>query len=168
MRGLVRSLATGLPVLLLLACAPARQEAARPPEIRPVATERFITLNFRADPSLNLYDGSAHALHVCVYQLIDPNPFDQLTADESGLSKLMRCDRFDPGVGLATRFVLQPGEVSSHRLDRAEGARQLGVVAGYYNLKRENVVRTAPISLGPMNLDVYLGSRAIQDMRNRP
>ncbi len=168
MRGSVRFLAMVLPVLLFQACAPAGKQAAQTPEIRPVATERYITLNFRADPSLNLYDGSAHALHVCVYQLIDPNPFHQLAGDESGLSRLMRCDRFDPGVGLATRFVLQPGEVSSHRVDRAEGARYLGVVAGYYNLKKDNVVRTAPISLGPMNMDIYLGSRAIQDMRNRP
>jgi len=167
-RSIARMLAMGLPALLLLACAPAGRQTPQQPEIRPVATERYITLNFRADPSLNLYDGSAHALHVCVYQLIDPNPFHQFTGDEQGLSKLMRCDRFDPGVGLATRFILQPGEVSSHRLDRAEGARHLGIVAGYYNLKKDNVVRFEPISLGPMNVDIYLGPRAIQDMRNRP
>ncbi len=168
MRSVIRLMGILLPLVLCLGCPPASRQTTQPVEVRPVPTERFITINFKADPSLNLYDGSAHALHVCVYQLVDPNPFYQLSGDETGLSKLMRCDRFDPGVGLANRFVIQPGEVSTQRVDRAEGVRQLGIVAGYFNLKKDNVIRMAPVSVGPMSFDLYLGSRAIQDMRGRP
>ncbi len=168
MRSVIRLMGILLPLVLCLGCPPASKQTAQPVDVRPVPTERFITLNFKADPALNLYDGSAHALHVCVYQLIDPNAFYQLSEDEAGLSKLMRCDRFDPGVGLANRFIIQPGEMSTERVNRAEGARHIGIVAGYFNLKKDNVIRMAPVSLGPMNLDLYLGSRAIQDMRGKP
>jgi type VI secretion system VasD/TssJ family lipoprotein len=169
-KSMVRSVGILLPILLCMACAPKPQPQTTVPitEIRPVYTQNFVTLHLKAAPDLNLYSGSSHALHVCVYQLIDPNPFNQLTEDEMGLSKLMNCERFDAGVGLSKRLVIQPGEESTHKLDRAEGARYVGIVAGYYALKKQNVVRQYPMSLAPMNIELYLGDRAIQDMRGRP
>ena len=40
-----------------------------------------VLLNLKADPQLNLYQGSPHTLSLCIYQLRDPNGFNQLAAD---------------------------------------------------------------------------------------
>jgi hypothetical protein len=43
------------------------------------------------------------------------------------------------------RFVVQPGQELSETLDRAEGAKYVGLVAGYYSVKKEHVLRLYPV-----------------------
>ncbi len=132
-----------------------------------------IWITLRADPRLNLYQGIPHTLVACTYQLKDPNAFNQLVDEKDGLSKLLECTRFDASVAYAKRLVVQPGQEFRDSLDRAEGARYLSVVAGYYNLQKWNVVRLfqIPGTLGskPQNVDIelYLGPQAIQDVKGR-
>jgi type VI secretion system VasD/TssJ family lipoprotein len=145
--------------------------------------ESAIRLHVKADSLSNLYDGRAHALHVCLYQLREPNAFNQLTETPEGISDLLHCRLFDTGVANArilSRYGIQPGQSMQYTLDRAEGAKYLGIVAGYQVLEKERTVRLLnfPVRLekvkkgvfkkeniqkpGILNLDLYLGPQQIE------
>jgi type VI secretion system VasD/TssJ family lipoprotein len=136
--------------------------------------EKAIALHLKSGPDLNLYDKKAHTLVLCVYQLRDPNAFNQLLDDEGGMSKLLACDRFDPGVTNSKRLVIQPDQDMTETLNRAEGTKYVGIVAGYYKSKRENMVRLKKVPIGiilrspkKMKLGLYLGSQSIQEFRGK-
>ena len=97
-----------------------------------------IRVQLRADHRLNLFDDQAHTLAVCLYQFTDPNTFNDLSKDEAGLIKLLKCEKSGADVAAAQRVIMQPGESRDLHLDRAEGAKFFGVVAGYYKLKPED------------------------------
>ena len=104
-----------------------------------------IRLHLKGDPQLNLYQGSAHTLMVCIYSLKDPNAFTQLADEKEGIPRLLECGRFDPSVTQAKRLVIQPGRDVIESLDRPEGAKYVGLAAGYYDLRKERAVRLFPI-----------------------
>jgi len=104
-----------------------------------------IKLQVIADPRLNLDDEKAHTLHVCVYQLKDPNGFNQLSGDQSGLYKLLDCKLFDQSVAASKRLIVHPAEDITLALDRAENAKYLAVVAGYYDIVKERITRLIEI-----------------------
>jgi len=137
-----------------------------------------IRLRVKSDPQLNLYQRSPHTLVLCVYQLKDPNAFNQQLEEKEGLWKLLECGRFDPSVTHSKRVVIQPGQEVTELLDRPEGARYVGLVAGYYALQKERVVRLFPIPVvsekkgnmiflkpGMLNIDLYMGPQEIQEHR---
>jgi len=139
-----------------------------------------INLRLKADPQLNLYQGNPYTLVLCVYQLTTPNAFHGLTKDQVGLSKLLECNRFDPSVASFKTLIIHPGRELIEILDRAEGAQYVAVVAGYYHLQKDHVVRlfevpvieevqgvirrTKTLKPGPMNINLYLGPQEIQEL----
>ncbi len=136
-----------------------------------------ILIHLKSDPQLNLYQGIPHTLVVCMYHLRDPNAFNQLVDEKEGLPKLLECTRFDPSVTFSKRLILEPGQVLTESLDRAEGAKYVGIVTGYYNLQKESTVRfysvpvieeksetTILMKPGILNIDLYLGPQQIQDL----
>lgn len=155
------------------------------PEIRPPVEWGFereaIGLSLTGDPLLNLYQKSPHALVACIYQLRDPNAFNQLRSEPDGPARLLECSRFDPAVTTARRVVIQPGQELSDVLDRAEGARYIGFAAGYYLLDKERSVRLYPIPTmeetkgfvsrtklvkpGRVDIRLHLGPQEIQDVK---
>jgi predicted component of type VI protein secretion system len=169
-----------LSVFLIGSCA-TQTPPPVPVEPKPTYTEKFISVQLKADSQLNLYGGSSHALHLCIYQLSDPNAFNQLSENEMGIGKLLACDRVDagpplPGVAIAKKLIMQPGEVQTLELDRAEGAKYVGIVAGYYQLLKRQVTRlyTIPtteerdkgmivIKQKPLKINLFLGPQALQD-----
>jgi type VI secretion system VasD/TssJ family lipoprotein len=145
--------------------------------------ESAIQLHVNADPLLNLYDGQEHTLYVCVYQLRDPNAFNQLAATPDGIADLLQCNLFDPGVANArvlSRSGIQPGDSQPFTLDRAEGAKYLGIAAGYQLLEKERTIRLLKIPVvlekvkkgflktekiqrpGILKVDLYLGPMQIE------
>lgn len=138
-----------------------------------------IHLEIKAEPRLNTYGGSSHTLLLCVYQLKDPNAFNQLTGDEDGLYKLLECGHFDSSVTNATRLIIRPGETRTIKLDRAEGTRYVGLVAGYSVLKEQNMIRLFKIPViietkglisrtkiakpGLLDLELLLGPHQIKE-----
>jgi type VI secretion system VasD/TssJ family lipoprotein len=134
-----------------------------------------IRLHLVSDPNLNLFGGTPHTLLLCMYHLRDPNAFNQVLDEKDGLVKLLECSRFDPSVTYAKKVVVQPRQEVTESLDRAEGARYVGIVAGYSQLQRERVTRFYEIPVGaiiksPQRLDIelYLGPQEIQDARGKP
>jgi len=128
-----------------------------------------VRLHLKSDPQLNLYRGGPHTLVLCVYYLRDPNAFNQTLDEKDGLSKLLECTRLDPSVVSTKRVIVQPGQDFTEVLDRTEGARYVGVTAGYYFLERERAARLFSVPLAGfsnqpsvLNIDLYLGPQGIQ------
>jgi len=134
-----------------------------------------ISLHLKGDPKLNLFENRPHTLLVCVYQLRDPNALNQVLQDAEDVSKLLECGRFDQSIVNAKKLILQPGKEITESLDRAEGARYVGIVAGYYNLDKRRASRIIPVPVGgmfgkkadKMNLDVFLGPDEIQGVKEK-
>ena len=142
-----------------------------------------IRLLMKSDPKLNLFEDSPHALLLCVYQLADPNAFNQLKEEKEGMAKLLECGRFDASVASSKRLVIQPGKDSTLLLDRAENAKYVGIAAGYYILQKDRVVRLQQIPVqvdvkgwisktrttkpGMFDMELYLGPQEILGLKGK-
>jgi type VI secretion system VasD/TssJ family lipoprotein len=158
---------------LLVACSSTTPLIKQPPEYS--YEKDAIRLHLVSGPQLNLYQKKAHSLIVCLYHLRDPNSFNQLINEKDGLPRLLECGRFDPSVTYSRRFVVQPNQDVTELLDRTDGAKYVSLVAGYYNLHKENSVRFFSIPMtevkngstlvqktAKLNIDLHLGSQEIK------
>ena len=93
-----------------------------------------VKLRYRADARLNEYDGEGHTVSMCVYQLTQPNGFNDLIKTKDGLLKLLDCKSFDQTVVYREHIFVDPGQDQLRVMDRAENATYLAVVAGYNEL----------------------------------
>ncbi|MCC6544584.1 MAG: type VI secretion system lipoprotein TssJ [Nitrospirae bacterium] len=107
-----------------------------------------IIFNLKSDVQLNLFQKSPHTLLLCVYQLTDPIAFNQLTDKKEGMQKALECDRFDPSVTSSTSLVILPNQERIDKLDRAGGTKYIGIIAGYYSLKKDKVTRLYQVPRG--------------------
>lgn len=105
-----------------------------------------IQLQVKADPQLNRFEKSAHALLLCLYQLKGPEGFNQLALEKDGIPRLLDCSRFDATVVSARQIVVQPGQDLKEIRDRGDGARYLGIAAGYYGLGSKRVTELSLLS----------------------
>jgi type VI secretion system VasD/TssJ family lipoprotein len=137
-----------------------------------------ISIHLKADTKLNYDDGVPHTLLVCIYQLKDPNAFNQLSEDTDGIYKLLECGLFDAGVATAKRTIVNPGQDIKIVLDRAEDAKYVAVVAGYYVLQKDRMIRLYDIPVevqtkgfikrtksqvpGNLNIELQLGPSQIK------
>ena len=158
--------------MLLGACA-----KPVPPPPQYIYKSNAITINVKANRELNRYQHKPHTLLTCVYQLHDPNTFNQLSRENNGLSQLLSCQRFDGSVTSTERLIIRPGQEKSFTLDRAEGTKYIGIITGYYEMRSEDMVRllevpvlidvtgffskTVKTVIGDMNIDLSLGSQQI-------
>lgn len=122
--------------LLFVSCS-AKQ--LPPPET--TYEEDAIKIHVKADSQLNLSDGQAHSLMLCAYQLKDPNAFNHLAGDQEGLYRLLECSLFDAGTVGSERIIIQPGQDTVYNLNRAQGAKYVSVVAGYYGIQKKRILR---------------------------
>jgi type VI secretion system VasD/TssJ family lipoprotein len=147
-----------------------------PPEWR--FEKNAILFRLKADINLNLYEANSHTLVLCLYQLTDPNALNQMRGDAEGLSKLLECRRFDATVTQARRLVANPGQEWTESMDRAEGTKYVAIVAGYYDLNEDKILRLMEIPVveektpsgvarKPAKLykDINLGPQEIQPLR---
>jgi type VI secretion system VasD/TssJ family lipoprotein len=94
-----------------------------------------ISITCQADERLNLYNGRPHTLTFVVYQLTDGGPFQNSIKRPAGVRTLLEQTVFDPSVvAIDTRYI-QPGETQTITLSRVEGARWIGIAAGYYSME---------------------------------
>ena len=176
MKSIINLLFVLISVVCLNACA-----------LGPIAPAKWtyekdaLTLRVKADRQLNLYGGKPHTLQLCIYQLNDPNTFNQLINDEAGLYDLLECALFDASVSTTKRFIIQPGKDLVFTLDRSQGAKYIGIVAGYNTLDGKRMTRLydIPITMKKkgwfirskyyepllLNMDMTLGPQQIQPIR---
>jgi type VI secretion system VasD/TssJ family lipoprotein len=108
-----------------------------------------ITLDLKTDKKLNLRNKKPHTVLVCVYQLKHPTAFNKLTRDQTGLQELLECQVFDPSMVASTRIIVNPGQDINMKLDRAEGTQFVALVAGYYTVDKNKIVRLYQIPALP-------------------
>jgi len=158
-----------LPIIIMIeSCA----GISRAPEY--AYEKEAIFLKLRSDSQLNLYRNSPHTLLLCIYQFRDPNVFNQLLDEKDGLQKLLECSRFDPSVTSAKSFVVLPNGEKTEKIDRVEGTKYVGLIAGYYNLQKENVTHFVPVPISSfgskpkvLNINLYLGPQGIKEMEKK-
>jgi hypothetical protein len=118
-----------------------------------------------------------------VYQLDRRDAFDLRKSSREGIDNLLQCAVFDKSVKSATRIFLQPGETAMHILDRAEGARFVGIVCGYFESGPERSAQlwqipfsqkelgliwtTTLYSAGDLALSLHLGDHAMEEDKTR-
>lgn len=142
-----------------------------------------ITLTFKTDKKLNLRNKKPHTLLVCVYQLKDTTAFNVLSNDPTGLKELLECEVFDLSMATSKRIIVNPGNDVTVNLDRAQGARYVGVVAGYYTVEKNQIVRlyqipalpekvlfwkTKNLKPRPTQINLILGASQLQDPKKAP
>ncbi|GAB6097185.1 type VI secretion system lipoprotein TssJ [Desulfatiferula olefinivorans] len=133
-----RTIPIALSVLLMLLSACMLPPAA-PPDWQ--MQKEGIVLNLKADRRLNESKGTAYTLYVVVYQLINPNTFNRMIDDQDGLTRLLESRIFDASVASVKSMILYPGSDVTYRMDRAEGAMYVGIVAGYHVMAKERMAR---------------------------
>lgn len=162
-------------VLFLFSCAGGKKSNSADPAVVWGFGKKAIEISYTADKNLNLYDEKPHTMLMCLYQLSDPNVFNELSKSKDGLNKLLGCSRFDQSVLSFMRIIVQPGESKKLSLDRAENAKWAGVVAGYYSLNPDMTTRLFEIPVvaerklllfkkpipGNLSVDISLGSNKI-------
>ncbi|KQQ49874.1 hypothetical protein ASF84_21950 [Pseudomonas sp. Leaf127] len=97
-------------------------------------TENAIELSFSADKDLNQYDGQAHNLMVVVTQFDQASAFTGYTGSDQQLSSLLLMNSAPTGMIGLTRVFIEPGQSKQLSLPRLEGARMIGIAAGYAHL----------------------------------
>jgi len=142
-RTLLLCLIFSLMVAVLASCG--SKTVSPPPKPEASYAEEAIVVHLKADKHLNLFQNSPHALHLCLYQLSNPNSINQYSSDAGGISQLLRCKSFDPSVTMSRKIVMQPGSESTTVMDRAQGSAYLALAAGYYTMDREHAVRLVQI-----------------------
>jgi type VI secretion system VasD/TssJ family lipoprotein len=143
-----------LTAIFLVSCA---STPVLPPEFSYGKDE--INIDINADPRLNLNEGSAHTLLLCVHQLRDPNAFNRLASDRNGIYQLLECSQFDSSVTYSKRIIVQPDQKVKYTLDRAEGTRYVAIVGGYYNVRKDDVTSLFEIPVVEKSLGVFGGTR---------
>ncbi|MFM2478735.1 type VI secretion lipoprotein TssJ [Celerinatantimonas sp. MCCC 1A17872] len=124
--------------------------ATSPNDVHWTYQDKAISLEVRADKLLNEYDEMPHTLALCLYQLSDKNLFAELISTVSGQEKLLQCNSFDKSIVQSQQKFIQPGQTITFSLNRAEGARYLSVVAGYF---KRNINGVSKIWSIPVNVD---------------
>lgn len=150
--------------IVLVAVAVIVSGCSKQPDYRPdgdgvawIFGPREIVLNLKASESLNLFEGKAHTLAMCVYQLSSDKSFNTLGKTPEGVSQLMACQRFDDTVISFEQIFVAPREARSVVLDRQEGTRILGLAAGYY-ASTNSSARSVPIPVENSGVLSFLGA----------
>ncbi len=154
---------------------------AAPPTWEP--QEKAIILQLKSDNKLNVEKGKAYTLYFVIYQMTSPNAFNQLAEDEEGLSRLLSSKMFDPSVVSVKSIVVYPGSDVTYKIDRAEGARFVGVVAGYRTMTKERMVRLFEVPVhvkidnilkmsqkltpGILDIKLKLGPQLIEELKEK-
>lgn len=155
----------------------AEASAARAESAARMAFPEAVHLSIKADPQLNYYQAGPHALFLCIYHLKDSAMFNQLMDEKDGPAKLLECGRFDPSVLRSSSMIIQPSQEVTESLGRVEGARYVGIIAGYYNdFRKERIARSFRIpgidsasgqKMGTLYVDLYLGPQGMAELRKK-
>ena len=112
--------------------------------------EDAVSIEIEADPRMNQYGGESHTLLLGIYQMAEADPFYKSIADPAVLGQqLGGADGADGTEDFVqfVRYVVKPGGHSILLLNRAQKARFIGIVAGYYKLDAKSTARLFEIPL---------------------
>ncbi len=111
--------------------------------------DRAIHIHLESPSDLNAISGRPHSVALGVFQLNDPNTFLGLAETKEGALQLLNTGRIDDTIAQFTRIIIQPGEEKVATLARAQSARYIAIVSGYYGLNIELDVKVFDIPVKP-------------------
>lgn len=109
-----------------------------------------ILVDLVSDLTLNFYSNQSHTVVLGVFQLADEKAFVDLLAKPDAVMKVLVGGKTSPEVVQFDRYVVNPGKKTTLKIDRVQGAKFVGFVAGYYQLKPVQAARLFRI---PLNIE---------------
>lgn len=94
--------------------------------------EGAVNIELTAEPGLNSWKEMANSVQVLVIQGSNKSQLDDVLKNKSELHALFNGASASDKVLKVDRYMLMPGQQHTLHIDRAETARQVAVVAGYY------------------------------------
>ncbi len=91
-----------------------------------------ILLELASDIDLNFYSNQSHTVALGIWQFDDEKVFIKLLTDKAELIKALATGNLPKGVLQLDRYVIQPDTRVLLKLDRAQGSKYVGILAGYY------------------------------------
>jgi type VI secretion system VasD/TssJ family lipoprotein len=146
-----RLLAAAAVIALFAGCS--SQPAAPSPRKQAIAEVKWdfeknaVSIEIEADERLNEFENESHTLLLGVYQMADPAPFYKMTADSEAMATSLERGAVGDGFVDLARFVVTPGGRAVVNLDRAQKAKYVGLIAGYYLIDAPNAARLFEIPL---------------------
>lgn len=106
-----------------------------------------IQVELMSSTDMNAYFDQAHTLVLGIFQLEDAKPFIQLLGDQKNLTSILSGG--NPGTDILhiDRYVISPDKRTTLDIDRVQGAKFVGFVAGYYNFDATTASRLFRIPL---------------------
>ena len=114
-----------------------------------VFEDRAIHIHAQSPSDLNAISGRPHSIALGVFQLNDPNTFLGLSETKEGALQLLNTGRIDDTIAQFTRIILQPGEEKIATLPRAQGAKYIALISGYYGLNTELDIKVFDVPVKP-------------------
>lgn len=111
---------------------------------------RAINLVARASTDLNSVRGRPHSLALGIFQMNDPNTFRGLSVSQTGAVELLQKGQIDESIVNFEQITMRPGEQKKVSINRAQTAKYIGVIAGYFKLNPKTDVQIFPIPLRPI------------------
>jgi len=109
-----------------------------------------ILVDLVSDLTLNFYSNQSHTVVLGVFQLADQKAFVDLLAKPDAVMKVLVGGKTSPEVVQFDRYVVNPGKKTTLKIDRVQGAKFVGFVAGYYQFKPVQAARLFRI---PLNIE---------------
>ena len=145
-------LSTALLALSLSACSmlgvTSKKQASS--EVQWTHAQDGIQIHLEADKQLNLHEDEPHTLLLGVYQVATAEDFRTLSNSPDALLQLLDGKTPNDKILQTSRFVVSPGQSASLTLNRADRAKAVGLVAGYYRTDARNAARLFEI---PMSVE---------------
>lgn len=180
-----RTCAAVLVALAALAGCAARvtEEQARA-DVRWDYAPDALRIDIDASARLNEYLNAPHTLLLAVFQSADAKAFRQLADDPDRLRMTLAAGGPAADFIQTTRYVVAPGQHVALSIDRAQQARYVGIVAGYYDADGPRAARLFEVPLRidkrgwfsstyraaprTLELKLRLGAQSITDAREAP
>lgn len=105
---------------------------------------RAINMLIRAASDVNSVSGRPHSIAIGIFQMNDPNTFSALAVDQAGPEgafELLQKGKIDDSIVNFQLITMRPGEQKKVSISRAQTARYIGVIAGYYKLNPKTDVK---------------------------
>ncbi len=106
---------------------------------------RAINLVIKAAADVNSVSGRPHSIAVGVFQMNDPNTFNGLKVTREGAVELLQKGQIDESIVNFQLINIRPGEQKKVSISRAQTAKHIGVIAGYFKLNPDTDIKTFKI-----------------------
>jgi type VI secretion system VasD/TssJ family lipoprotein len=111
---------------------------------------RAINMAIRAASDVNSVSGRPHSIAVGIFQMSDPTTFNSLAVDQpgpEGALELLKKGKVDDSIVNFQLISMRPGEQKKISISRAQTAKYIGVIAGYFKLNPKTDVKIFKIPI---------------------